>query len=88
MPEDEYGYWDSGPPSGGSPIRAAASNAQLSALTDVLHKMGIFHEDEKLLTVAALLGREISTLRALRVDEAETLLKMLGEPGQGDAVRG
>lgn len=78
MPEDAYGHWDSGSYSSPAPIISAASNAQLGALTDVLYKMGIFSEVDKVLTVASLLGREVSSLRGLRSHEASELLSLLG----------
>lgn len=78
MPEDAYGHWDSGPHSGSSPIRAAASNTQLDALTNVLYKMGIFSDHDKLLTISELLGRQVSVFRGIRRDEADDLMALLG----------
>lgn len=78
MPEDAYGHWDSGSHSGSSPIRAAASNTQLGALTNVLYKMGIFSDNDKLLAVSELLGRQVSIFRGIRRDEADDLLALLG----------
>jgi hypothetical protein len=86
MPEDAYGYWDSGSAPYASRISTAsrtsstASTLQLGALTDVLHGLGIFREDEKLVVIAALLGREVPSLRALRAAEAAELLVALGVP--------
>lgn len=78
LPEDAYGHWDSGSCSSPAPIIAAASNAQLGALTDVFYKMGIFSEADKILTVASLLGREVFSLRGLRNHEASELMSLLG----------
>jgi hypothetical protein len=78
LPEDAYGHWDSGSYSSPAPVIEAASNAQLGALTDVFYKMGIFSEADKILTVASLLGRELSTLRGLRSHEAQELLDLFG----------
>jgi hypothetical protein len=77
VPEDAYGHWDSGTYSGSSPVNAPATNIQLGALTDVLRKMGIFSDEDKLRTVSQLVGRELTVLRGLRRDEANDLLKLL-----------
>ncbi|MDQ0076789.1 hypothetical protein [Arthrobacter oryzae] len=81
MPEDAYGYWDSGPARGGGSgylSTLTATNEQLRKLTDVLHNVGIIREDEKLLTISALLGREINNMRCIHHDEAEELLQQFG----------
>lgn len=77
MPEDAYGHWDSGTYSGSSPVNAPVTNIQLGALTDVLRKMGIFSDEDKLRAVSQLVGRELTVLRGLRRDEANDLLKLL-----------
>jgi hypothetical protein len=81
VPEDEYGYWDSGS-GGGSRARGLgqtiASNEQLGKLTDVLHSLGIVRQDDKLQTLSALLEREITNMRCIHMDEAEDLLQRLG----------
>jgi hypothetical protein len=52
---------------GSALVRPAASNFQLGTLTDVLHKLRILTDRDKLLTVSQLLGRDLAVLRALRV---------------------
>lgn len=78
MAEDAYGHWDSGSSSGSSLAIAAAALAQLGALSDVLRRMGVFIEPENILILTELLGRQLPSLRALRADEAEDFLTMLG----------
>lgn len=76
MPEDAYGYWDSSPARGsgrGYPGNLTATNGQLGKLSDVSHHVGVMREEEKLVTISALLGREINNLRCIHRDEAEEL---------------
>ena len=56
------------------PVRPAASNSQLGALTDVLHKLRVMTDQDTLLTVSQPLGLVLAAWRALRRDEAENLL--------------
>jgi hypothetical protein len=65
---------------GSVPVRPAASNRQLSALTDVLHKLRVLTDQDMLLTVSQLSGRVVAAWRALRRDEAESLLARLRLP--------
>lgn len=57
--------------------RPPTSSSELGALTDVLRKMGIFSDEDKLRTVSQPVGREVTVLRGLRRDEANDLLKLL-----------
>ena len=77
MPEDAYGYWDSGTVGGGGGYlgNLTASNEQLGQLSDVLIHVGIIREEEKLVTISALLGREINNMRCIYRAEAEDLLQ-------------
>lgn len=65
---------------GSAPVRPAASNSQHSALTDVLHKLRILTDQNKLPTVLQLFGRDLAVLRARRRDEAGNLLAHLRVP--------
>ena len=65
---------------GSAPVRPAASNFQLGALTDVLHKLRILTDQDTLLTVSQLLGRDLAVLRAVRRDESGNLLARLTVP--------
>jgi hypothetical protein len=63
------------------PVRFAASKPQLSALTDVLHKLRVLTKKDVLLTVSQLLGRVLAALaRTSPGDEAENLLARLRVP--------
>lgn len=77
MPEDAYGYWDSGTAGGGGGYlgNLTASNEQLGQLSDVLIHVGIIREEETLVTISALLGREINNMRCIYRAEAEDLLQ-------------
>jgi hypothetical protein len=66
---------------GSVPVRPAASKPQLSALTDVLHKLRVLTKKDVLLTVSQLLGRVLAALaRTSPGDEAENLLARLRVP--------
>jgi hypothetical protein len=64
---------------GSVPVRFAASKPQLSALTDVLHKLRVLTKKDVLLTVSQLLGLA-ALARTSPGDEAENLLARLRVP--------
>lgn len=53
-------------------------------LTDVLHKLRILTDQNKLPTVLQLFGCDLAVLRARRRDEAENLLSRLRVPPEAD----
>lgn len=63
-----------------APVRPAASNSQLGALTDGLHKLRILTDQNKLPTDFQLFGRDLAVLRARRRDEAGNLSSHLRVP--------
>lgn len=72
---------------GSAPVRPAASHSQLGALTDVLRKLRILTDQNRLLTVLQFFGRDLAVLRARRRDEAGNLLAHLRvPPGAGPAA--